>query len=126
MNSAPGCLRNSAAVHCTYPTQCGPLGISAAGVPALGNIVSFTLATSWWQWFSGFVFGFPTLTGLGVCACNLGVTSVANVGGPVHSWAIPRNPALVGVTLSIQGFATNGNACLNSLDLSDTIDFTIR
>lgn len=109
-----------------YPTQCGPLGIAAAGVPALGNTVTFTLATAWWQWFSGFVFGFPTLAGLGVCPCNLGVTSVANVGGPVHSWAIPRDPNLVGVTLSIQGFAINGSACLGSIDLSDTIDFTIR
>lgn len=109
-----------------YPTQCGALTIAATGVPAIGNRITFTLNSSWWQ-FAGFVFGFPAATGLGVCNCTLGVTSVANVPGSVHSWTVPRDPALVGgFTLSIQGFALGGTACLGNIDLSDTLDFQLR
>ena len=109
-----------------YPTQCGTLTISATGVPAIGNRITFALNANWWQ-FAGFVFGFPAATGLGVCNCTLGVTSVANVPGSVHSWTVPRDPALVGgFTLSIQGFALGGTACLGNIDLSDTLDFQLR
>ena len=35
-------------------------------------------------------------------------------------------PTFVGITLSVQGYAAVGTSCLGFLDLSDTIDFTIR
>jgi hypothetical protein len=111
--------------YSVYPTMCGNLPISGAGAPALGNDITFTLTTS--SFFSGFVFGFPALTPLGVCACTLGVTSVTNVPGPVYTWRVPNDPTFVGAfTLSIQGFAFGGAACLGAIDLSDTLDFQIH
>lgn len=108
-----------------FASQCGTLPISGSGVPALGNNITFTLSTS--SFFSGFVFGFPAYVGLGVCPCVLGVNSVADVPGPVYTWHVPNNPTFVNAfTLSIQGFAFGGSACLGAIDLSDTLDFQIR
>lgn len=109
-----------------YPTQCGALMITASGVPAIGNAVTFTLSAPWWQ-YAGFVFGLPAYSPLGVCNCLLGASSIANVPGTAHTWVIPRNPTLVGsFTLSIQGYALGGSACLGQIDLSNTLDFQIH
>lgn len=106
-----------------FGSQCGSLAITASGIPALGNRISFSLATSN---LSGFVFGFPGLQGLGVCNCVLGVANGVTVPNP-HVWQIPNSPSLVNAfTLSVQGWSFGGSACLGAIDLSDTIDFVIR
>jgi hypothetical protein len=33
---------------------------------------------------------------------------------------------MVGTTFSVQGFTITGSQCLGNVDLSDTVDFTIR
>lgn len=113
------------AFYAPFPTMCGTLPITGTGAPALGSDVTFTLTTS--SFLSGFVFGFPTYTPLGVCNCALGVTGLANVPGPIYTWRVPADPSFVGAfTLSIQGYAFGGSACLGAIDLSDTLDFQIR
>lgn len=115
----------TAAAFQVYNSQCGNLPIVGSGVPALGSNISFALTTS--SPFSGFVFGFPASTQLSVCACLLGVNSVANVPGPTYGWRVPSDPTLVSTfTLSIQGYAFGGTACLGAIDLSNTLDFTIH
>lgn len=105
-----------------FGSQCGNLPISASGIPALGNRISFSLATSN---LSGFVMGFPGLQGLGVCSCLLGVAYGVTVPNP-HVWQIPNSPSLVNLTLSVQGWSFGGSACLGAIDLSHTLDFVIR
>jgi hypothetical protein len=114
-----------AAAFQVFNSQCGALPIVGSGVPALGSDISFSLTTS--SSFSGFAFGFPAAMPLGVCACLLGVDSLAIVPGPIYGWRVPSNPTLVNTfTLSIQGFAFGGTACLGAIDLSNTLDFSIH
>ncbi|MBL8723395.1 MAG: hypothetical protein JNK49_05080 [Planctomycetes bacterium] len=119
-----GGFRNGSFV--VFPTQCGALTITTTGVPAVGSTVSFALNVPWWQ-YAGFVFGLPAYSPLSVCNCVLGASAIANVPGATHNWTIPRDPNLVGsFTLSIQGYALGGSACLGQIDLSNTLDFQIR
>lgn len=108
----------------TFPTQCGTLPLNASGDSVLGGTVSFfagTLAPA------GLVVGTPGLFWLGAigCNCNLGVADAQFVPNG-FTLTIPSNPTFVGITLSVQGYAAVGTSCLGFLDLSDTIDFTIR
>lgn len=106
-----------------FGSQCGNLPIAAAGIPAVGNRITFSLPTTN---LSGFVIGFPAVLGLGVCNCVLGVTQGVTVPNP-HSFVIPNSPGLVNsFTLSVQGWAFGGSACLGAIDLSNTLDFVIR
>lgn len=109
----------------TRPTQCGTLSITASGTPALGNPVTFTAANGG---LSGLVVGFPGSFQLNFalgCNCTLGVNSVFFAANP-WVWAIPTDAANLGLTVSVQGFTIVGTQCLGSIDLSDTIDFTVR
>ncbi len=106
-----------------FNSQCGNLPIQATGVPAIGNRITFSLPTSN---LSGFVFGFPGFQSLGICNCVLAVQSGVTIPNP-HTWQIPYSPSLVNAfTLSVQGWAFGGSACLGSIDLSNTLDFVIR
>lgn len=108
-----------------FGSQCGNLPISATGMPATGSWLQFDLTTS--GPFAGFLFGFPGYQPLGVCSCVLGVANGVTVPGPHFVWYVPADPVFVNAfTLSIQGWAFGGTACLGALDLSDTLDFTIH
>ena len=109
-----------------YPTQCGTLPISYSGNPTVGNSVTISVPDTG---VSGTVFGFPgyiPLAGvLANCNCILGVQNGILSSNPL-TFAIPNNAVFVGTTLSVQGYSAGGTSCLSILDLSDTVDFTIR
>ena len=109
-----------------FPSQCGTLPISYSGNPTVGNSVTISVPNTG---VSGTVFGFPgyfPLAGLlANCNCILGVQNGILSSNPL-TFAIPNNAAFVGTTLSVQGYSAGGTSCLSILDLSDTVDFTIR
>ncbi|MBX3463938.1 MAG: hypothetical protein KF830_12270 [Planctomycetes bacterium] len=106
-------------------TMCGSVGITASGSPVLGQTVTITVANGP---LSGTVAGAPTsvslLPALG-CGCLLGSDFIGFFGNP-FVWTIPNDVMLVGTAFAVQGYTVVGSSCLGSLDLSDTIDFTIR
>lgn len=107
-------------------TQCGNLAINASGSTALGETLTIDVANGG---LSAVVAGFPVsvwLDGALGCHCLLGVDIIGFWPNP-FVWTIPQDPTLVNTTFSAQGFTLIGTQCLgNSIDLSDTIDFTIR
>ncbi len=108
----------------TVPNQCGSLSIAATGTPAVGNPVTFTVGNGP---LSGTILGFPGTIPLNALGCNCvqGVVNGLYLGNPLV-WTIPANPAYVGIVLSVQGWTVVGSQCLGFVDLSNTIDFTIR
>jgi hypothetical protein len=109
-----------------FASQCGALPISYSGNPTVGNSVTISVPNTG---VSGTVFGYPgyfPLAGLlANCNCILGVQNGLLSSNPL-TFTIPNNAAFVGVTLSVQGYSAGGTSCLSILDLSDTVDFTIR
>ncbi|MEO6594902.1 MAG: hypothetical protein ABIP94_09130, partial [Planctomycetota bacterium] len=106
------------------PTHCGNLSITPSGTPALGNPVTFNVSNGA---LSGTILGFPgsiPLNALG-CNCVQGVVNGLYFGNPLV-WTIPQDPIYLGITLAVQGWTIGGTQCLGFVDLSDTIDFTIR
>jgi hypothetical protein len=105
------------------PSQCGNLPISATGSPAIGQTVSVTVFGSG---FTGTLLGFPAHVPLtGSCNCWLGVDPSVALSSPLN-WTVPNNPAYVGLALSVQGWSFSGTQCIGTIDLSDTVDFTVR
>ena len=107
-----------------FGTQCGSLTITPSGTPAIGQTIDFVVNT---PLPSGTVFGTPgyiPLLSLG-CNCFLGVANGIVAGNPL-SVTIPSDPTLVGSLWSVQGYGFSGANCLGFLDLSDTVDFTVR
>ncbi|MFO1077474.1 MAG: hypothetical protein U1E73_07085 [Planctomycetota bacterium] len=110
---------------------CGGLSINSTGLPYLGETFTCSLGNSP-SGVYGLVEGLPQPATSVFCApCPIGV----NLSGPVANFflagsasqAIPCSPGLVGVTLSMQGYAFfAGGPCPSGLIFSDTIDFTIR
>jgi hypothetical protein len=77
---------------------------------------------------SGTLGGFPFSASLQLalgCNCLLGVDYIGFFGNP-FTYTIPNDATMVGSTFSVQGYTVVGSQCLGMLDLSDTIDFTIR
>lgn len=108
-----------------YASACGaPVSITPTGTTAVGGTVTITVQNGA---FSGTVFGYPGFIPLGALGCNcvLGVNNGLLFGNPLV-WTVPGNPAFVGTTLSVQGWTALGTNCLGFIDLSDTVDFTIR
>ncbi len=108
----------------TFPTQCGALGITASGSSVIGETATFTVNTAL---PSGTIFGtvgYQSLAALG-CNCFLGVDGPIFAPNPL-SIAIPSDVMLVGLVFSVQGYGFSGANCFGFLDLSDTIDMTIR
>ncbi|MCB9876118.1 MAG: hypothetical protein H6835_00835 [Planctomycetes bacterium] len=108
----------------TRQTQCGNLPISVGGSPVIGQTVNASVG---FGALSGIMFGVPGYIPLNVlgCSCALGVDQAIQVGNPVY-WTVPNDPRVVGIPLSMQGWTVVGSQCLGVLDLSDTVDFTIR
>jgi len=103
-------------------TQCGNTTITASGAPALGQTIVLSAAG---PGFTGIMFGFPGSAILGGCGCLNGVAQAQTMPGN-FAWAVPANPAYVGIPLAAQGFSLSGSACYGLLDVSNTLDFTIR
>jgi hypothetical protein len=106
-------------------TQCGSLPITGGGWPVLGQTVTVTAANGGLSGtYAGFPSFLPLLQALG-CNCWLGVDPGTFTPNP-FVWSIPIDPLMVGTTISVQGFTITGSQCLGNVDLSDTVDFTIR
>ena len=103
-------------------TQCGAVTISGTGSSVIGQSLSITANG---PGFTGILFGFPGSSLLGGCGCLLGVDQAITMPNPL-SWAVPNHPGFVGLALSAQAFAFSGSACFGTVDLSNTLDFTIR
>lgn len=108
----------------TFASQCGTQSISVSGSPVVGQSVNFQFGGT----LAGSVLGLPGYVPLNAYGCNcvLGVNQVGSFFGNTLTWNVPNSAAYVGLTLSVQGFTLAGTHCLGSIDLSDTIDFTIR
>ncbi|MCC7062775.1 MAG: hypothetical protein IT456_08230 [Planctomycetes bacterium] len=109
-------------------TSCGGLGFLSSGSTVLGGSVDLMLATN--TGLVGWVVGLPYNLALPICpGCIQGADGSA-VLGQSYSFAVPRNAAFVGMSISFQGFQflpTPGNgACLAQINLSNTLDATIR
>jgi hypothetical protein len=103
-------------------TQCGATTIAASGSSVIGQSISLS-ATG--PGYTGIMFGFPGSAPLGTCACLLGVDGGVTMPSSAV-WGVPNNPAYVGLTLSVQAFSFGGSSCFGAIDLSNTLDFTIR
>ncbi len=108
----------------TRASQCGSLPISVSGSPVIGQTVTVTVGNGP---LSGTILGVPGFIPLNVLGCNCwqGVDQGVYLGNPLV-WTVPNNPAYVGIVLSAQGWTIVGSQCLGFVDLSDTIDFTVR
>lgn len=106
---------------------CGGLPIGYSGYTSFGDSVTFDVGGYLGASFAALQIGFPTpLVPLGPCpSCLLGVNGVGTV-PPHYTWTVPYLPSLVGVTLSVQGFAVGAGPCYSSIALSNVIDFTLR
>lgn len=105
------------------PTACGPLAeFEASGVPAPGGALWFAFPTSA---PSGYLVGLPADQPLGFCPCRLGVTAFVVVTNP-YVTHIPCTTHLVGATFAAQGFHFAGSSCLQAIDLTATLDLTLR
>ncbi len=108
----------------TRPSQCGTLSIAASGSPVIWQTVQFDIGSAP---LSGTILGFPGFIPLNALGCNCwqGVDQGLYLGNPLV-WTIPNNPQYVGLTLSVQGWTIAGTNCFGFVDLSDTVDFTLR
>jgi hypothetical protein len=98
--------------------------ISASGSSVLGQTLTITAGGP----AAGIVVGTPQsvwLQPIFGCGCYGGV-DIISFFGPSFTLTIPNDVTLFGAVLSAQGLTAGGNACLGSLDFSDTIDITIR
>jgi hypothetical protein len=108
----------------TRATGCGGLGISASGLPVIGDTV--TITTTGASSFRGYVVGLPdNVPILGCSGCTVGVNGVAVIGSNQYLLDIPNHPAFLDLTLSAQGFSIGTGPCLNMLKVSDTVDIRI-
>ena len=113
----------STAFFSTRPSQCGNLSISASGSPVIGQTVTVAVGGAG---FSGTILGFPAHVPFNAgCNCWLGVDPSVTFGNPLV-WTVPNNPAYVGLALAVQGWSFAGSQCLGTIDISDTVDFTVR
>lgn len=108
----------------TRTTGCGGLGISVAGIPAIGMQIGIQQTGA--AALRGFVFGVAVNQAIGPCpGCRIGVSGTTELIGQL-SLNIPCLPALVGGTASVQAFEFSTGPCLGQLRLSNTIDITVR
>lgn len=114
---------SGAAGFTTRSTQCGTqANITASGTPTLGATLSITSTA---PFFSGILLGFPGNSPIAGCGCTLGVAFPQSMPNPL-TWYVPTNPDFVGLQLSAQAFTFSGTTCFGAIDVSDTVDFTIR
>ncbi|HEX5051322.1 MAG TPA: hypothetical protein VFZ65_06090, partial [Planctomycetota bacterium] len=106
------------------PSQCGTTTLTVTGLPVIGQTLTFDVQPGP---LAAVHIGTPTFIPLNALGCNCwqGVDPIATFIAP-WVWSIPSLPAAVGLALSAQGFHITGTQCLGFIDLSDTIDFTIR
>lgn len=115
----PGAGRLSRIAH-----GCGPMKITPTGHPGIGHTITTKLTNTTGFPFVGF--GLASL-GLPFCGCTIGHEWAAVAPGGTVPFAIPSNPALIGVDLYIQGldFLGTGGCADPQLALSDTIKVSI-
>jgi hypothetical protein len=116
--------------HTSLPTACGGLPLQASGVPALGEPVAYRVNNVTGQ--PALILGLPAPPYAPFCpSCLLGVQLAGSVviAGPLFSTTIACEPALIGVTVAIQGVDFNSaGGCAQPIPfrLSNTILITHR
>jgi hypothetical protein len=106
---------------------CG-LDIDVIGEPFLGRTLLFSLDPVGSE-FSAVVVGFPAATPTPCGGCEIGVDLARPVtwSTPTLSLRIPGNPAVVGLALAVQGFASGtGNCQPGALRLSETVEVVVQ
>jgi hypothetical protein len=103
-------------------TQCGATTISGSGQSIIGQTVTISASG---PGYTGMLFGFPGSNLFGPCGCLIGVDNAITMPNPLV-WSVPNHPAYVGIQLSAQAFSLSGSVCFGTVDLSNTLDFTIR
>lgn len=111
-------------------TGCNGLTIAHSGNTAIGSAMHFALS-NFGADFPGFAFGGANANAIPICpTCSLGLRldlPIATLlGSSTLSIPIPPSIALVGETYAAQGLSIGSGTCLGSLNLSDTVRFTIR
>lgn len=109
-------------------TSCGNLGFLHGGSSALGESVSLQLVQA--AGLVGWVVGLPVDLPVGPCpGCRQGVSGSVVLGAATQ-WTVPRNAAFVGITVAFQGFqfvpSGQSGACLGQVNLTNTLDATVR
>jgi hypothetical protein len=112
----------------TRLTSCGNLGFLSGGTTVLGGSFNMQMVSN--TGIVGWVVGLPVDLPIGICpGCRQGVAGSA-VLGQSYNFVVPRHAAFVGMTLAFQGFqflpTPGSGACLNQVNLSNTLDATIR
>jgi hypothetical protein len=109
----------------TRATGCGGLQLQTTGLPAIGQLLGFTLPNAAGA-LRGFLAGVPVAWPIAGCpGCAQGCDGYVLL-GPGLQLAVPPVPGLVGVTFAVQGFDFATGPCLGQFKVSDTIDFTLR
>ncbi|MBK8096215.1 MAG: hypothetical protein IPK26_03865 [Planctomycetes bacterium] len=109
-------------------TGCGNLPFTADGTMWPGGAAQFDMPVL--SGLQGFLAGVPVTLPIGPCpGCQQGADGNTVLGTSV-TIPIPRDPALVGATLSLQPFrflpSGGSGACLGQIDIGNTADFTVR
>ncbi|MBK8097462.1 MAG: hypothetical protein IPK26_10160 [Planctomycetes bacterium] len=107
--------------------HCGGIPANAftiVGSCVIGGELWFDMPT---DAFSGFMVGTPADLQIPVCNCRVGVVDANMVANP-YVTILPSEPTLVGAMFSTQGYiiGSRSSTCLGVIDLSYTIDITIR
>ncbi|MBL8752471.1 MAG: hypothetical protein JNK15_04140 [Planctomycetes bacterium] len=110
-----------------FVPQTNPGGVTTmavTGSPVIGQTVGFDVQPGP---LAAVHIGTPNYIPLNALGCNCvqGVDPVATFLSP-WSWTIPNNVVFVGLQFAAQGFHLTGTQCLGFIDLSQSVNFTIR
>lgn len=112
----------------TRATGCGSLQVGYPGTVdfgALGTAIQVDVQNP--LGIVGWAVGAPASVPLPGCgSCVVGTTAVALLVGPSLQVPVPYDGSIVGLPFAFQAFSLGQGSCLGSLELSNTIDVTIR
>lgn len=110
----------------TRATGCGSLVLVPVGHPRIGGSVQFVVTLN--PYLTGFLVGGAASNPIAGCpGCTLGVNGSTALGNG-YTLALPFEPNLIGLPISVQGFVFGASTspCFGQLMLTDTIDFTVQ
>jgi hypothetical protein len=107
------------------PAACGTAGISAVGTGQIGTDVTTTIQTPAGIPFIGY--GLQPL-GIPFCNCTVVHDFLVLLGGPQHTFPLPNNPGVIGLSVFVQGldFLAPGGCPDPLFTLTDGYVFTVQ
>lgn len=108
------------------PHGCGPMAISGTGDASLGSTFTTTLANATGLPFLGF--GFALVPSPLCASCTIGHEWAVALFAASNAFAVPSNPAYLGVTIGIQGadLLGTGGCAAPPVALTDTLSITLN